>query len=139
MLSLSFLNNSSFPLIFSLPSSFLCRHSQPPILCPASCLSRFSFYPGSQLVICLVEGQTGRCQCRIVGSWRFVHRNLRGCTSQADFVPNFSPKCTQKTIVRLKGVKSITGRDGEMQTFRVSAGFSEPYLKSFLMLPGREA
>lgn len=55
--------------------------------------------------------------------------DLHECTSQADFVLNLSPKCTQKTIVRLKGVKSITGRERERQTFRVSAGFTKPNSK----------
>ena len=65
--------------------------------------------------------------------------DLHGCTSQADFVLNLSPECTQNTIVRLKGVKSITGRERERLTFRVSAGFTKPNVKSFLMLPATES
>lgn len=129
---LSFLNNSFFqasflppPLLSSCPAPILCLLS-PQFLPRLSISHMFSW--GSNRTLTVQDCRQPVC------AWRDLH----GCTSQADFVLNISPKCTQKTIVRLKGVKSITGRERKRQTFRVSAGFTKPNLKSFLMLPGSE-
>lgn len=56
MSTLSFLNYAV--LFFFTTSSSHSYHSQPPsfVLPPASL---FSFYPDSQLVMCLAEGQAG--------------------------------------------------------------------------------
>ena len=110
---------SGIPLLFSSP---LCLVS---VFLPELSISRM-FSWGSNRTLTVQD-------CRQL-VW--VPVDLHGCTSQADFVLNLSPKCTQKTIVRLKGVKSITGRQRQRQTFRVSARFTKPHLKSFLMLPG---
>lgn len=128
---------TSFPsplLPLPSPPSFVWHPAS--VLVPS--LSRFRFLPELSISRMFSWGSNRTLTVQDCRQLVWVPVDLHGCTSQADFVLNLSPKCTQKTIVRLKGVKSITGRQRQRQTFRVSARFTKPHLKSFLMLPGTE-
>lgn len=130
--SLSFPNNSFFsPVLFltsSSSSSHFC-HSQPPsfVSPPARLSSAFTRALNQSYVQLRVKQDVHSAGLWAAGVCE--RGRLHGCTSQADFVLNLSPKCTQKTIVRLIGVKSITGSGRERQTFRLSAGFYKAKFK----------
>lgn len=134
MSTLSFLN---YAVLFFYHLLFSFLPFPAPILCPASCFP-LQFLPRLSISHVFSWGSSGTLTVQDCRRLVCARGDPHGCSSQADFVLNLSPRCTQRTIVRLKCVKSITGRERERQTFRVSAGFTRPNLNSFLMLPASE-
>lgn len=94
----------SFFLFFTTSSSlFFQLH----FFCAASC---FSLQVVPRLSTCQVFNRGSGGTLTVQGC-RQARGEPHGWTSQTDFVLNLSPRCTRRTLVRLKCVKSITGRE----------------------------
>lgn len=118
------LSTTSFPpplLISAIPSP----HPLSCVLLPSP-----QFFPKLSISHMFSWGSTRALTVQQCSQLVCTRGDLHGCSSQADFVLNLSPKCTQKTIVRLKGVESITGRERERGAdFQVISRFHKATFK----------